>query len=61
VVTWTWEYPTQHTVTFASPLVQDSGVRAGGQFEATMPQTPGTYSYSCDIHGFSGSVLVDPN
>jgi plastocyanin len=58
VVTWTWSYPTEHTVTFVSNLVESSGPQSSGNFQSTMPQSPGTYNYACAIHGFTGSVLV---
>jgi plastocyanin len=58
VVTWTWQDQLEHNVTFSSGGIQNSGNRTGGQFQTPMPQTAGTYSYSCTIHSFNGTVRV---
>ncbi|HET9948130.1 MAG TPA: cupredoxin domain-containing protein, partial [Longimicrobiales bacterium] len=51
-VTWTWDGQTAepHNVTFDDPGITDSGNQSSGTFQATMPQTPGTYDYHCTFH-----------
>ena len=57
-VTWTWGSSLRHNVTFASDEIPDSPDQTSGDFQAVMPNTPGTYTYRCTIHGFRGSVVV---
>jgi plastocyanin len=57
-VTWTWGSAIEHNVTFDSNLITDSPDQTGGSYQTAMPTQPGTYTYSCTIHGFTGSVLV---
>jgi plastocyanin len=60
-VTWTWAGGAGfHNVTFPSADIADSGDQDSGTFATAMPVAPGTYNYSCTIHGagMSGSVLV---
>lgn len=55
-VTWTNDSITQHNVTFSSfgsPTYMDPGTRYGHTFAS-----PGTYHYTCTLHGFSGTVVV---
>jgi len=55
-VTWTNDSFTQHNVTFSSfgsPTYMDPGTRYGHTFAS-----PGTYHYTCTLHGFSGTVVV---
>ena len=59
VVTWTNQDNTTHNVTFASPLVGNSGDFSTGSKSITMPAAAGTYNYRCTIHaGMSGTVQV---
>jgi plastocyanin len=60
-VTWTWGagITEAHNVTFASASITDATDRLTGTFSATMPATPGIYTYECTNHiGMSGSVEV---
>jgi plastocyanin len=33
-----------------------SGSATSGNFKFTAPKTPGTYSFTCTVHGFSGKL-----
>ena len=71
-VTWMWEQPYCHSVTFQSTDVESTDGGAPGGFEGDEPQltkpdgsnntftttfkTPGTYDYSCVHHGSMGMV-----
>jgi plastocyanin len=61
-VTWTWAagITEAHNVTFASASITDSGSQLTGTFSATMPTTPGVYTYQCTNHpiAMNGSVEV---
>jgi hypothetical protein len=58
-VTWENRDNTQHTTTStASPPIWDSGIlNPGQQFSETF-NTPGTYSYICNVHPMAGTVVV---
>jgi plastocyanin len=48
-----------HNVTFGNAAIRNVGDFSGGTADVTMPSTPGTYSYSCTLHGgMNGSVKV---
>jgi plastocyanin len=59
-VTWTWTGSLTHNVTFASASITDATDRTTGTFSATMPTTPGVYTYQCTNHpiAMNGSVEV---
>jgi len=58
-VTWTFSGSEEHTVTFSNPAIQSSNNLRSGQHAAVMPETAGTYAYSCSVHaGMNGSVQV---
>ena len=55
-VTWTNDSTTQHNVTFAtfaSATYMEPGTRYGHTFSG-----PGTFRYTCTLHGFTGTVIV---
>ncbi len=58
-VTWENRDNTQHTTTStASPPLWDSGIlNPGQQFSHTF-NTPGTFSYICNVHPMAGTVVV---
>jgi plastocyanin len=48
-----------HNVIFANQSIASIPTWTSGNRTATMPATPGTYSYTCTIHaGMSGTVKV---
>lgn len=58
-VTWENRDNTQHTTTStASPPVWDSGILNPGQSFSFTFNTPGTYSYICNVHPMAGTVVV---
>ena len=59
VVTFTNNDRIAHNVIFANQNIPAIGDWTSGSRTATMPATPGTYSYTCTIHaGMSGTVKV---
>jgi len=59
VVTFTNTDGIAHNVTFANQGIASIGNWTSGDRTATMPATPGTYSYTCTIHaGMNGTVKV---
>jgi plastocyanin len=58
-VTWTNSDGFGHNATFSSAAVTSTGTFNTGTRTAVMPATPGTYSYTCTIHGgMNGTVKV---
>ena len=58
-VTWENRDNTQHTTTStASPPVWDSGILNPGQSFSFTFNTPGTFSYICNVHPMAGTVVV---
>ncbi len=58
VVTWTNDDNFNHNVTF-SGAVGNIGDFSTGAKTLTMPAAPGTYAYTCTLHGgMSGTVVV---
>ena len=59
-VTWTWNGAEDHNVVFASASIPDSPTQTTGTYSATMPSTPGVYTYQCTLHpiAMNGSVEV---
>lgn len=58
-ITWENQDNTQHTTTSAaSPPIWDSGILRPGQSFSFTFNTPGTYSYICNVHPMSGTVVV---
>ena len=48
-----------HTVTFDNASISSIDQYTTGERTVTMPTTPGTYTYHCQLHGaMKGSVLV---
>jgi plastocyanin len=59
VVTFTNNDHLAHNVIFANQNIASINDWTTGDRTATMPATPGTYSYTCTIHaGMSGTVKV---
>lgn len=59
VVTFTNNDRIAHNVIFANQGITSITDWTSGDRTATMPTTPGTYSYTCTIHpGMSGTVKV---
>ena len=58
-VTWVNRDNTQHTTTSNSGL-WDSGILNPGQSFSFTFNTPGTYSYICNVHPMTGVVIVVP-
>lgn len=57
-VTWTFDGPTTHTVTFGGGGPDSGFVEAGGSFSASFA-TPGSFGYVCQLHGnMRGTVTV---
>jgi plastocyanin len=56
-VMWTWTGSLQHSTT-ADSLLWDSGVNTAPFVFTNTFSTAGTYSYSCVVHGFTGSITV---
>ena len=58
-VTWTNEDGFSHNATFSSTAITSTPSFASGSQAVVMPATPGTYSYTCTIHGgMNGTVKV---
>ncbi len=55
-ISWTNASVTQHNVTFAS-FGSTTYMEPGTRYTHTFG-TPGTFHYTCTLHGFSGTVLV---
>ena len=58
-VTWTNDDGTAHNATFSNAAITSTESFATGSRTVVMPATPGTYSYTCTIHGgMNGTVKV---
>jgi plastocyanin len=55
-VRWTWDSNAPHNVS-VKKLDEASGTDASGSFKLKFSE-PGTYRYTCTIHGFKGKVVV---
>src|SRR5205823_13456586 len=50
----------QHTTTSSNGLWNSGPLNPGQSFDFTF-NAPGTYTYLCTIHGFTGTIIVEPN
>ena len=57
VVTWTWTGSNQHNVTWTDSTVAPSPTQTAGTYSRTFT-VAGTFTYSCTVHGETGSVVV---
>jgi plastocyanin len=58
-VTWTNDDGFAHNATFSSTAIASTPSFASGSQSVVMPATPGTYAYTCTIHGgMNGTVKV---
>jgi len=56
-VTWTNTGSVTHNVTSTTGLFSSGNISPGGTFQFTF-ENAGTYNYTCTIHGFAGTVIV---
>lgn len=58
IITWVNKDVTQHTTTSNTAGLWDSGILNSGKSFSHTFSTPGTFTYFCNVHPMSGTVVV---